>query len=88
MRARLVVARRTVGGLGQEGNPLTYTASLGIAERLPGCDLPTLLISGYSADTVPGSGLPERTRLLRKPFTTAALLRAVDEILHRAPRGS
>jgi len=51
-------------------------------------DLPTLLISGYSADTVPGSGLPERTRLLRKPFTTAALLRAVDEILHRAPRGS
>jgi len=51
-------------------------------------DLPTLLISGYSADTVPGSGLPERTQLLRKPFATAALLRAVDEILHRTSRAS
>jgi PAS domain S-box-containing protein len=49
-------------------------------------DLPILLISGYSADTVPGSGLPERTRLLRKPFTTAALQRAVGEILSRAAR--
>jgi diguanylate cyclase (GGDEF)-like protein len=43
------LARRTVGGLGQDGNPLTYTASLGIAERLPGCDLPTLLIHADQA---------------------------------------
>jgi two-component system, cell cycle sensor histidine kinase and response regulator CckA len=47
-------------------------------------DLPTLLISGYSADTVPGSGpLPERARLLRKPFSTAALLGAISDALAR-----
>ncbi|HEV3170116.1 MAG TPA: response regulator [Actinocrinis sp.] len=47
-------------------------------------DLPTLLISGYSADTVPGSGpLPDRARLLRKPFSTAALLRAISDALAR-----
>jgi PAS domain S-box-containing protein len=55
-----------------------------IREFRPG--LPTLLISGYSEETVPGSGrLPERTRLLRKPFSTAALSRAVGEMLRRAP---
>jgi PAS domain S-box-containing protein len=56
-----------------------------IREFRPG--LPTLLISGYSADTVPGAGpLAEHTRLLRKPFSTAALSRAVGEMLRRGPR--
>ena len=43
------LARRTVGGLGQDGSQLTYTASLGIAERLPSCDLPTLLVHADQA---------------------------------------
>jgi PleD family two-component response regulator len=37
------LARRTARVLGRDGKPLTYTASIGIAECLPGWDLPTLL---------------------------------------------
>jgi diguanylate cyclase (GGDEF)-like protein len=42
------LARRTAGALGQEG-PITYSASIGIAERLPGWDLPALLIHADQA---------------------------------------
>jgi len=38
------LARRTARTLRHDGKPLTYSASIGIAERLPGCDLPTLLV--------------------------------------------
>jgi two-component system cell cycle sensor histidine kinase/response regulator CckA len=48
-----------------------------IRARLPG--LPVLLMSGYSAETLPDHpALPAGVSLIRKPFTTAALLRAVD----------
>jgi PAS domain S-box-containing protein len=49
--------------------------------------LPALLISGHTADALPGGRpLPSATALLRKPFTGAALLQALDELLteHRA----
>jgi diguanylate cyclase (GGDEF)-like protein len=42
------LAQRTARVLGRDGKPLTYSASIGIAECLPGCDpdwdLPTLLM--------------------------------------------
>ena len=38
------LARPAARVLGRDGKPLTYTASIGIAECLPGCDLPTLLM--------------------------------------------
>jgi diguanylate cyclase (GGDEF)-like protein len=37
------LARPTPRVLGRDGKPLTYSASIGIAESLPGYDLPTLL---------------------------------------------
>jgi predicted signal transduction protein with EAL and GGDEF domain len=37
------LARPTPRVLGRDGKPLTYSASIGIAECMPGCDLPTLL---------------------------------------------
>jgi two-component system, cell cycle sensor histidine kinase and response regulator CckA len=48
--------------------------------RLPG--LPVLLMSGYTAGTLPGGAeLPRGISLIRKPFTTAALLRSLGEVL-------
>ena len=38
------LARRTARVLGHDAKPLTYSASIGIAECWPGCDLPTLLM--------------------------------------------
>ena len=38
------LARPAARVLGRDGKPLAYTASVGIAECPPGCDLPTLLI--------------------------------------------
>ncbi|MCW2935255.1 MAG: diguanylate cyclase protein, partial [Actinomycetia bacterium] len=38
------LARPVARVLGRDGRPLTYSASIGIAESLPGCDLPTLLM--------------------------------------------
>ncbi|MBR7836839.1 response regulator [Actinospica durhamensis] len=44
--------------------------------------LPVLLMSGYSAGTLPGDRpLPDGMALLHKPFTTAALLTALGEVL-------
>ena len=44
--------------------------------------LPVLLMSGYSAGTLPGDRpLPEGMALLHKPFTTTALLTALGEVL-------
>ncbi len=34
---------------GRDGKPLTYTISVGIAQCLPGCDLPTLLMHADAA---------------------------------------
>jgi PAS domain S-box-containing protein len=43
---------------------------------------PVLLISGYTADSLPsGVALPPRTVLLRKPFTAATLLSHIHTIL-------
>jgi len=48
--------------------------------RRPG--LPVLLMSGYSAAALNGDGVPpDGMSLLRKPFSTVALLRALDEAL-------
>jgi PAS domain S-box-containing protein len=48
-----------------------------VRARLP--DLPVLLMSGYASGALPGDpALPDGISLIRKPFTTAALLRAVD----------
>ena len=43
------LARRTARVLDHDGKPLTYSASIGIAERTPGCDLPTLLMRADQA---------------------------------------
>lgn len=51
--------------------------------RLPG--LPVLLMSGYTAGALPeGFTMPEEISMIRKPFTKAALLRALDEVLRHA----
>jgi len=54
---------------------------LGVARsltaRLP--DLKVLLVSGYSASGTEGWG-PERFRFLNKPFGSAELARAIDEL--------
>ena len=56
----------------------------GVRARLP--DLPVLVMSGYSVGPVSvGGGLPEGVTLIRKPFTTAALLRALGHVLAAAP---
>jgi PAS domain S-box-containing protein len=45
-------------------------------------DLPTLLMSGYTASSLPGGRtLPRDTPLVRKPFTAPALLRRLREVL-------
>jgi CheY-like chemotaxis protein len=45
-------------------------------------DLPTLLMSGYTASSLPGGRtLPQDTPLVRKPFTAPALLRRLREVL-------
>lgn len=50
--------------------------------------LPVQLMSGYAAGTLPGDQpLPEGMTLLRKPFTTSALLTAIGEVLAGAARG-
>jgi len=50
--------------------------------------LPVLLMSGYTAGTLPdAAALPEGMELIRKPFTTEALLHAVASVLNPAPRG-
>ena len=44
--------------------------------------LPVLLMSGYTAGTLPdAAALPEGMELIRKPFTTEALLHAVASVL-------
>ncbi|HEY6790529.1 MAG TPA: diguanylate cyclase, partial [Trebonia sp.] len=43
------LARPTARVLGRDGKPLTYNASIGIAEALPGCDLATLLMHADQA---------------------------------------
>jgi two-component system, cell cycle sensor histidine kinase and response regulator CckA len=49
--------------------------------------LPVLLMSGYTAGTLPdAAALPDGMELLRKPFTTAALLHAIAGVLHPEPR--
>jgi len=49
--------------------------------------LPVLLMSGYAAGTLPGDQpLPPGMALLRKPFTTSALLTAIGEVLAGAER--
>ena len=49
-----------------------------VRTRLPG--LPVLLMSGYAAGTLPDhSALRADFSLIRKPFTTAALLRSIEE---------
>ena len=48
--------------------------------HLPG--LPVLVMSGYTAGTLPdGTVLPEGMALIRKPFTTNVLLHAVADVL-------
>jgi two-component system cell cycle sensor histidine kinase/response regulator CckA len=50
-----------------------------LARRL---ELPTLFVSGYTADTVRGRGsLPPGSAFLEKPFDTDTLLRTVRELL-------
>ena len=47
--------------------------------------LPVLLMSGYTAGTLPdGAALPDGMELIRKPFTTEALLHAVAAVLPAA----
>jgi hypothetical protein len=42
-----------------------------------------LLMSGYTADSLPGGVvLPPRTSLIRKPFTAATLLSRLDRIVN------
>src|SRR5262249_12518333 len=49
-------------------------------DRIP--DLPVLMMSGHTAGVIADDApLPQRTALLRKPFTAAALLRPLDELL-------
>jgi diguanylate cyclase (GGDEF)-like protein len=43
------LARPTARVLGRDGKPLTYSTSVGIAEALPGWDLPTLLMHADQA---------------------------------------
>ena len=46
---------------------------------------PVLLMSGYTAGTLPGDAtLPPGVSLIRKPFTTTALLRAAEQALSGA----
>jgi two-component system, cell cycle sensor histidine kinase and response regulator CckA len=53
-----------------------------VLEQYPG--LPVLLMSGYASGALPGDpALPDGISLIRKPFTTAALLRAVDAAQRR-----
>ena len=57
-----------------------------IAERLPA--LPTLFISGYTADVIRDRGqLPPGSAYLEKPFSPAALLDAVRSVLDRPSGG-
>ena len=53
-----------------------------LARRL---ELPTLFVSGYTADTVHGRGsLPPGSAFLEKPFDSDTLLRTVRELLDAA----
>jgi signal transduction histidine kinase len=53
-------------------------------ERVPG--LPVLMMSGYTAGTVPGgTAIPEGMALIRKPFSRQALLHAVAGVLGGTP---
>src|SRR6266567_1481194 len=49
-------------------------------DHVPG--LPVVIMSGYTAGTLPeGAALPRGMALIRKPFTKDALLHAVAEVL-------
>jgi hypothetical protein len=53
-----------------------------LRENLP--SLRTLFVSGYTAETARGRGnLPAGSVLLEKPFSRAALLRALRDLLDR-----
>ena len=55
-----------------------------VREVLP--EVPVLLMSGYTADALPGDAvLAGDTSLIRKPFTMSALLRSLDELLGQRP---
>ena len=54
----------------------------GPGARATGSPLPTLFVSGYTADTVHGRGsLPPGSAFLEKPFDSDTLLRTVRELL-------
>jgi diguanylate cyclase (GGDEF)-like protein len=54
------LTRRTASVTGEHGRPLAYTASIGIAGRMPGCALPALLMQAdeamYEAKRAGGGG--------------------------------
>jgi diguanylate cyclase (GGDEF)-like protein len=81
------VARPAVRVLGRDGKPLTYSASIGIAECQPGWDLPTLLTHADQAmyqakragggtwriyDDTTGTTLAATRRAAATPATQAA----------------
>jgi CheY-like chemotaxis protein len=46
--------------------------------------LPVLFMSGYTSGPAPGGQeIPADAPLIRKPFQSGQLLRAVDQLLHR-----
>jgi len=60
-----------------------------LRDHLP--NLPTLFVSGYTAETARGRGnLPAGSSLLEKPFNRAGLLRAVRDLLDQqhTPHGT
>ena len=62
--------------------PAMTGIELAHAARAHDRGLPVLLMSGYTAGTLPdAAALPEGIELIRKPFTTEALLHAVANVL-------
>jgi CheY-like chemotaxis protein len=47
--------------------------------KFPGLEV--LLLSGYAADAMPGSPLPDGYAFLQKPFSEISLLQAVESLL-------
>ena len=83
----LDLLRRPDAGLDALVTDMVMAGMTGIelahAARVRDPELPVLLMSGYTAGTLPdGAALPEGMDLIRKPFTTEALLHAVAGVLH------